>query len=139
MSYWIKVNYDHREYVIDLDRLSTFTHGPNGKITFWLPDSTIPIIVNRQSDPDGYQRVVNYIQKLSARSPSGFWITFNYERHDYILDLNKISSFCHYPNQRLTFWLPDSSMPIIISEQKNPDIYHKIIDYIEQKTGYLLT
>lgn len=138
MAYWIRVNYERNEYVIDLDRLSAFTCAPNGKITFWLPNSAIPIILNPQSDPEGYQRVQDYIQHVTAQSLSGSWIQLSYERNDYVIDLNRISSFCHAPNGRLTFWLPDSSIPIIITEQKDPDTYQRILEYIKRKTGYLL-
>lgn len=138
MAYWIRVNYERNEYVIDLDRLSAFACAPNGKITFWLPNSSIPIIINQQSNPEGYQQVLDYVQQVSAQSLSSSWIQVSYERDEYIIDLNRISSFCHSPSARLTFWLPDSSIPIIINEQKDPDTYQKILDYIKRKTGHLL-
>ena len=138
MAYWIRVNYERNEYVIDLDRLSAFACAPNGKITFWLPNSSIPIIINQQSNPEGYQQVLDYVQQVSAQSLSSSWVQVSYERDEYIIDLNRISSFCHSPSGRLTFWLPDSSIPIIINEQKDPDTYQKILDYIKRKTGHLL-
>jgi hypothetical protein len=61
-----------------------------------------------------------------------------YERNEYIIDLNRISSFCHSSSGRLTFWLPDSSIPIIINEQKDQDTYQKILDFIQRKTGHIL-
>lgn len=138
MTYWIKVNYERNEYVLDLDGLSAFACAPNGKITFWLANSGIPIIINPQSNPDSYQQVQAYIQNVMSHSPSGSWIQLSYERSEYVIDLKRISSFCHAPNRRLTFWLPDSSIPIIITEQKDPDTYQKVLEYIEQKTGHLL-
>ncbi|MBD0344937.1 MAG: hypothetical protein ICV63_08990 [Coleofasciculus sp. Co-bin14] len=138
MAYWIKVNYDRNEYVVDLDRLSAFACAPNGKITFWLPNSAFPIILNQQSDPDGYQQVMDYVQNVAVHSLSGSWIQVHYERTDYVIDLNRISSFCYSPRGRLTFWLPDSSIPIIINEQSDPDTYQKLLDFIQRKTGYLL-
>ena len=138
MAYWIRVNYERNEYVIDLDRLSAFACALNGKITFWLPNSSIPIIINQQSNPEGYQQVLDYVQQVSAQSLSSSWIQVSYERDEYIIDLNRISSFCHSPSGRLTFWLPDSSIPIIINEQKDPDTYQKILDYIKRKTSHLL-
>ncbi len=138
MAYWIRVNYERNEYVIDLDRLSAFACAPNGKITFWLPNSSIPIIINQQTNPEGYQQVLDYVQHVSAQSLSGSWVQVSYERDEYVIDLNRISSFCHSPSGRLTFWLPDSSIPIIINEQKDPDTYQKILDYIKRKTGHLL-
>ncbi|NEO29362.1 MAG: hypothetical protein F6K36_02685 [Symploca sp. SIO3C6] len=140
--YWLKINYERNEYVVDLDRLSAFACAPNGNITFWLPNSTIPIVINQQSDPEAYQQIFDYIkdiQYMSERLNKEFWIKINYERNDYIVNLNYISSFCHSPNNRLTFWLPDSSIPIIINQQKDPDIYQQILDYIERQTGQQLT
>lgn len=138
MAYWIKVTYERNEYVIDLDRLSAFACAPNGKITFWLPNSAFPIILSKQSNPDDYQQVWEYIQQVSAYSLSGSWIQLNYERNDYLVDLNRISSFCHSPSGKLTFWLPDSTIPIIINEQNDPDTYQKILNYITRKTGHML-
>lgn len=138
MAYWIKVTYERNEYVIDLDRLSAFACAPNGKITFWLPNSAFPIILSKQSNPDDYQQLWDYIQQVSAYSLSGSWIQLNYERNDYLVDLNRISSFCHSPSGKLTFWLPDSTIPIIINEQNDPDTYQKILNYITRKTGHIL-
>jgi hypothetical protein len=138
VAYWIKVNYERNEYVIDLDRLSAFACAPNGKITFWLPNSAIPIIINQQSNPDGYQKLLDYIQQVSAHSLSSSWIQLSYERNDYVIDLNRISSFCYTSTNRITFWLPDSSIPIVINEQKDPDTYQKLADYIARKTGHVL-
>jgi len=142
VAYWIRVNYERNEYVVDLDSLSAFACSPNGKITFWLPDSSIPIVVNQQSDPKGYQQVIEYIkeiQDVSQHLHGEPWIKVNYERNDYIINLNCISSFCYNPSGRLTFWLPDSCTPIIINEQKDLDTYQKLIEYIKQKTGFLLS
>ena len=138
MAYWIKVNYERNEDVVDLDRLSAFACAPNGKITFWLPNSAVPIIINQQSNPDGYQQLLDYIQQVSAHSLSSSWIQLSYERNDYVIDLNRISSFCYTSTNRLTFWLPDSSIPIVINEQKDPDTYQKLADYIARKTGHVL-
>jgi hypothetical protein len=138
VAYWIKVNYERNEYVVDLDRLSAFVCAPNGKITFWLPNSALPIIINKQSNPENYQQVLEYVQQVSVHSLGGSWIQVSYERNDYIIDLNRISSFCYSPSNRLTFWLPDSSIPIIINEQKDPDTYQKILEYIKRKTGQIL-
>lgn len=138
MAYWIKVNHERNEYVVDLDRLSVFICAPNGKITFWLPNSSLPMILNQQSNPDGYQQVLAYVQQVSTYSLAGSWIQINYERNDYVIDLNRISSFCYSPSGRITFWLPDSSIPIIINEQKDPDTYLKLLEFIKRKTGHII-
>lgn len=142
MVYWLKINYDRNDYLVDLNRLSAFACAANGKITFWLPNSAIPIVINQQSDPEAYQQIFDYIQDIqymSERLNNEFWIKINYERNDYIINLNSISSFCHSPNYRITFWLPDSSIPIIINQQKYPDIYQQILEYIERQTGHQLS
>jgi len=138
VAYWIKINYERNKYVIDLDRISAFACAPNGKITFWLPDSAIPIILTQQSNSNNYQQVWCYIQKLATHSLLGSWIKIIYERSEYLIDLNRISSFCHYPSGKLMFWLPDSSIPIIINSYKDLDTYNKILDYIERRTGHIL-
>ncbi len=139
MAYWIKITYERNEYVIDLDRISAFACAPNGKITFWLPDSAIPIILTQQSNYKNHQQVLEYIQKLAAHSLLGSWIRIIYERNEYLIDLNRISSFCHYPRGKLMFWLPDSSIPIIINSYKDLDTYQKILDYIQRETGHILS
>jgi hypothetical protein len=138
VAYWIKVTYERNEYIVDLDRLSAFACAPNGKITFWLPNSSIPIIINQQTSPEGYQQILDYIRDVSAHSLAGSWLQITYERNNYIIDLNRISSFCHSSSGRLTFWLPDSSIPIIINEQKDPDTYQKLLDYVKRRTGHPL-
>ncbi|NET57330.1 MAG: hypothetical protein F6K47_14535 [Symploca sp. SIO2E6] len=139
MAYWIKITYERNKYVVDLDRISAFACAPNGKVTFWLPDSAIPIILTRHSNSQDYQQVWNFIQKLATHSLLGSWIRIFYERNEYFIDLNRISSFCHYPSGKLVFWLPDSSIPIIINSYNNFDSYHKILNYIQRKTGHILS
>ncbi len=139
MAYWIKINYERSDYIIDLDRISAFASAPHGKITFWLPNSVHQIIINQQSDPEGYQEVLNYVNQVSANSLEGIWIRISYERNEYFIDLSRISSFSHSPSGKLTFWLPDSSIPIMLNEQKDSDNYQKILDYIKRKTGFFLS
>jgi hypothetical protein len=136
VAYWIKVSYERNEYVVDLDRISAFACTQNGKVTFWLPDSAIPIIINRQSNADGYQQVMDYVQQVSFHSIAASWIKVIYERNEYVVDLNRISSFSYSQSGRITFWLPNCAIPIIINKQSDPDSYEKILDYIKRKTGH---
>ncbi|MBZ8181900.1 MAG: hypothetical protein SAL07_18730 [Oscillatoria sp. PMC 1051.18] len=138
MAYWVKVKYERNEYVVDLDRISVFVVAPNGRVTFWLPDSSIPIIINRQANADDYQQVLQYVNQISSHSLMGAWVKIFYDRSEYVIDLNRISSFCYSPNDKVTFWLPDSSMPIIITKQGDPDSYTKVINFIFRKTGHSL-
>jgi len=134
VAYWIKINYERNEYVVDLDHISAFACAPNGKITFWLSDNAIPIIVTQQSNSDDYYKVFNYVQQISAHSLTASWFRIIYERSEYLIDLNRISNFC-CASGKLKFWLPDSAIPIIINKHSDPDSYQKLLDYIQHKTG----
>ena len=68
MTYWIKITYDRNTYVIDLDRVTAFCYLPNGRISFSLLDGNTTIIVNQQSDPDAYQRLLDYIEKRTGQT-----------------------------------------------------------------------
>jgi hypothetical protein len=68
VAYWIKLTYDRNTYIVDLDRVTAFCHAPNGRISFALLDGNTTIIVNQQSDPKGYQTVVDYVQKRTGLS-----------------------------------------------------------------------
>jgi hypothetical protein len=134
VAYWVKINYERKDYFVDLDRISVFTCTPNGRLTFWLPASSIPVILNRQSSPEDYYKILDYIEQLPARSRMGSWIQLFYDRQEYIIDLDTISSFC-YANNKLTFWLPDSSLPIVLSQETEPDAYNRVMDFLIKKTG----
>lgn len=134
MAYWVKINYERKDYFVDLDRITVFSCTPNGRLTFWLPASSIPIILNRQNSPEDYYRILDYIEQLPERSLSGVWVRLLYDRQEYIIDLNAIGSFC-YANNKLTFWLPDSSLPIVLSLQTEPDAYNKVRNFLLKKTG----
>ena len=135
MAYWVKVTFERNKYIVDLDRVSAFVCAPHGKINFWLPDASLPIIINQQSRPNDYQQLLNYINQISAHSLTGSWITLLYERCEYIIDLNRITSFCYSYSDKLTFWLPDSSTAIVITKQSDPEGYQKLMNFIGQKTG----
>lgn len=135
MAYWIKVHYERNDYVVDLDRIAAFSCATGGRITFWLPESSIPIVINRQSNPEGYQKVWDYVDHVSSHSLIGSWIRIFYDRCEYVIDLGRISSFCYSPNGKITFWLPNASVPIIITQQSDPDTFHKLIDFVARRTG----
>lgn len=138
MTYWIKISYERKEYVIDLERVCAFAYETNGRLTFWLPDSAFPIVINPQGHPDAYQKVASYIQNVSGQTFNGYWVKITYERNDYVINLKGISTFCCEPNGRISFWLPDGSIPVVIHPQSNRDAYDKIISYIQHETGYSL-
>ncbi|MUG97005.1 hypothetical protein F7734_33580 [Scytonema sp. UIC 10036] len=138
MAYWVKIYYERNEYVVNFEQVTAFCHERNGRITFWLPDCAIPIIVNPQSNLEDYQKILNYIEYVSGVGFNrGYWVKILYERNEYIVNLDKISSFCKEPNGRITFWLPHSTIPIIIHPVSNPESYEIVVEYIQKTTGYL--
>jgi hypothetical protein len=140
VAYWVKIHYERNEYVVNFERVTAFCHERNGRVTFWLPDSAIPIVVNSQNNLEDYQKILDYIQHVTGLGfEKSYWVKILYERNEYIINLDSISSFCHEPtNGRITFWLPNSTLPIIINPVSNPDSYQKVLEYIQNTTGYLL-
>ncbi|MGE5657064.1 MAG: hypothetical protein ACM37W_10640 [Actinomycetota bacterium] len=67
-GWWIAINYDRKEFFIDLNRISAFTFEPNGRLTFWLPDSTTSIVMTPQSNSEAYQKIQDYIEKMTGHS-----------------------------------------------------------------------
>jgi hypothetical protein len=139
VAYWIKFTYDKNTYIIDLDTVGAFSSElDNKRLTFWLPNSTQSIVLNPQGNPEAYKEVLEYIKKTIDRNSKGSWITINYDRKEFAIDLSRISSYVCEPNGRLSFWLPDSGITIIITRQANPDAYQKVHDYIKNTTGQSL-
>jgi hypothetical protein len=140
VAYWVKIHYERNEYVVNFERVTAFCHERNGRVTFWLPDCAIPIVVNSQNNLEDYQKILDYIQHVTGLGfEKSYWVKILYERNEYIINLDSISSFCHEPtNGRITFWLPNSTLPIVINPVSNPDSYQKVLEYIQNTTGYLL-
>lgn len=139
MTYWVKFVYERETYVVDLEQIGAFSRSPNGKLTFWLPNSRIPIIIHPQSNPEAYHSVLDYLKKTIQRSWETYWVKINYDREEYQIDLKRISSFSCSPNSgKVVFSLPDSGMQIVIHPQSNPEDYYKVIAYVKQTTGYQL-
>lgn len=141
MAYWIKIDYERRIYLIDLDRITAFSCQPNQRITFWLPNNGQPITLNKQNCEDSYQLVLEYIKKkidITAQVDDDWWIKIIYERNEWFIDFNCISTFTCEPNGRITFWLPYCTEGIIINPRTNPETYVKILECIKKVTGYSL-
>jgi len=68
VAYWIKLTYDRNTYVIDLERVTAFCYLPNGRISFSLVGGNSTIIVNQQSDPASYQKILDYIEKRTGHT-----------------------------------------------------------------------
>jgi hypothetical protein len=138
VTYWIKISYERNEYVIDLDRVSAFAYEPNGKLSFWLPDNGFPIMLNPQGHPEAHQKVLTYIEQVRGETFENFWVEIYYERNKYLINLKSISAFSSEPNGRITFWLPDGAIAIIINPQSNKEAYQKVVNYIKHETGHTL-
>lgn len=136
MPYWVKIVYERKQFIVNFERVSAFCYEQNGRVTFWLPDSAIPIVVNPQTNIDDYQKILDYIQQVTGHSfEDAYWVKINYERSEYVINLTCISSFCYEANGRISFWLPDGTIPIIINPQSNPESYDKVAEYIQKRTG----
>ena len=139
MAYWIKIFYERSTYVIDLDSISAFSNEPNRKITFWLPNSSQPIILHPKGYEEAYEQVIEYLKKRVTRAGDrDRWICINYDRSEWYINLNSITSFACEPNGRITFWLPDSTKDVIINPNSNPEAYKALIEFIKKKTGFSL-
>jgi len=138
VAYWIKFSYDRKEYIVDLDRVSGFAHEPNSRITFWLPDSAYPIVINPQAHPELHKSLLTYIQQATDIAFETYWVKFDYEKKQFLVNLKKIGTFSYEPNGRITFWLPEGALAIIIHPDTNLEAYEKIQSYIKQSTGISL-
>ena len=139
MAYWRKLTYEKSTYIIDFDTISAFSSElDNKRLTFWLPNSSQPIILNPQGNSDAYNQVLDYIKKTIDRNSRGWWIKINYDRKEFTIDMSRITSFACEGNGRLSFFLPDSATNIIILRQSNPEAYQEIQEYIKTTTGQSL-
>ncbi|MDZ8106546.1 MAG: hypothetical protein RM338_13140 [Nostoc sp. DedQUE12a] len=140
MTYWVKILYERKEYVVNFERVHAFCYEKNGRVTFWLPDSAIPIVINPQNNLEDYQKVLDYIECVTElKLNHAYWVKILYEKNEYVINLDCVSSFCHESNGRITFWLPDGTIPIVINPVSNPESYQKVIKYVEKATGYFLS
>lgn len=141
MAYWSKFTYEKSTYIIDLDTISAFSSEPDNKrVTFWLPNSSQPIILNPQGNQEAYKQVLDYLKKTTDRNIKGLWIKLHYDRKEYDIDMSKISSFlCEQNGRLISFCLPDSATNIVIMRgEANSDDYQKIQEYIKNTTGHSL-
>ena len=140
MAYWVKILYERKEYVVNFERVHAFCYELNGRVTFWLPDSAIPIVINPQSSLEDYQKILDYLECVTGLElDHAHWVKIYYDKNEYVINLNCISSFCHEPNGRITFWLPDGTIPIIINPVSNPESYEKVMKFVQKATGYSLS
>ena len=139
MASWIKLMDNREIYAIDLDRISAFSSAPNGKITFWLPDSGAAIVVSPQTHPESYYQIQDYLRQLTGYHLGTHWLKFNYDRCEYLVDLNRISCFtCDPSNKKLRFSLPESKSEIVLHPRADAEAYQVVLEYIEKMTGHTM-
>jgi hypothetical protein len=137
VAYWVKILYERKQYVVNFDRINAFCYEQNGRVTFWLPDSAIPIVISPQSNPQDYQKILKYLESVTGLElENAYWVKILYENNEYVINLHCISSFCQESNGRITFWLPDGTIPIIINPINNPESYQKVLQFVHKITGY---
>ena len=140
MAYWSKFTYEKSTYIIDLDTISAFSSElDNKRVTFWLPNSSLPIILNPQGNQEAYKQVLDYLKKTIDRNSKGSWIKINYDRKEFAIDLSRISSFiCEQNGRLISFCLPDSANNIILMREGTSEDYQKVQEYIKTMTGHSL-
>lgn len=65
---WIKFVFERDTYVVDLNRISSFVCAENGRLMFWLPDGKIQIIIHPQNNPEAYQQILDYVEKMAGQA-----------------------------------------------------------------------
>ena len=138
MAYWIKINYERSIYLIDLDSITAFCCQPNKRITFWLPNTNQEIVLNKQNCEYDYYLILEYIKKkikIGYLTHNEYWVHIIYERYEWFINFNSITTFAWEPNGRITFWLPDSTKDIIINPNNNLEAYEKVLKFVNKVTG----
>jgi len=139
VAYWLKIEFERNQYVVDLDQINAFICHPQGKIDFYLPHTSVLIVINYHNRPDDYYEIISYLNQITNHSLMGNWLKFLYERKEYIIDLNRLGSFCYSKQGKISFWLPGITTPLIITQEADNQTYAKILNFIERKTGQSLT
>ncbi|WP_072621467.1 hypothetical protein [Spirulina major] len=135
MTHWVKIPEARQHYLIDLEQVTAFVCSKNGRLTLWLPDSRMPMVLTRGGNLGTYDRILTYAHALPKPNTMTPWFKLDYDRSIYIINLAKISSFCYGPGQKITFWLPDAGLPIVLTHHSNPASYTTLCQFIEQQTG----
>lgn len=138
VAYWIKLLYERNTYVVDLDDVGTFVCDPSNRLSFYVPGSRAKIILTKQNHLEAYEQVLNYLQQITADAMQGYWVTIEFERNKYIVDLDRVRAFIQTTNDRLMFYPEGNQSAIVITAVADPATYRKLIHYIEQRTGHRL-
>jgi hypothetical protein len=136
---WLSFNYERSDYWVNLHTVHTFRLAEDGRMTFWLRDSGIPIVLQAPLQPQAYARVQAHCQQLSGAiatqppPPTVHWLTMAYDRAHYWVDLGAVSAYSRAENGRITFWLPDNGQPIILHPKQDQPAYDDVVAYLVQR------
>lgn len=132
MAHWIQFSYERSEYLVDLASIRFFARDSSQRLSFWLPDSSMPIVLMPNDHPATYQMVLDFIDRLPKPHPDQHWVRFSYDRREYAIDLKTIRAFSRSANGRLIFWLPDNGQDVVLHPTINAEAYQMVSDYIDQ-------
>ncbi len=139
MTDWLTFNYERSDYWVNLHTVHAFRLADDGRITFWLRDSGIPIVLQAPLQPQAYARVQAYCQRLPeaiATPPlpaTAHWLNITYDRAHYLVDMGAVTAYSRAENGRITFWLPDNGQPIILHPKQDQPAYSDVAAYLAQQ------
>jgi hypothetical protein len=132
VSHWIQFSYERQDYLVDLTSIRFFARDASQRISFWLPDSAMPIVLMPHDHPDTYQQVLAFIDRRRDFHPNAYWVKLLYDRRDYFINLSAVRAFARQSSGRLTFWLPDNGQDIVLHPVVNAEAYQLVNDYIDK-------
>lgn len=132
VSHWIQFSYERQDYLVDLTSIRFFARDASQRISFWLPDSAMPIVLMPHDHPDTYQQVLDFIDRRRDVHPNAYWVKLLYDRRDYFINLSAVRAFARQASGRLTFWLPDNGQDIVLHPVVNAEAYQLVSDYIDK-------
>lgn len=132
MAHWIRFSYERSEYLVDLASIRFFVRDSRLRLSFWLPDSSMPIVLMPHDHAAVYQQVADFIDRLPKPHLTQHWVRFTYDRREYAIDLRTIRAFSRSTNGRLVFWLPDNGQDVVLHPTINAEAYQIVSDYINQ-------
>lgn len=132
VSHWIQFSYERQDYLVDLTSIRFFARDASRRISFWLPDSAMPIVLMPHDHPETYQQVLAFIDRRLDAYPSAYWVKLLYDRRDYFINLSAVRAFARQSSGRLTFWLPDNGQDIVLHPMVNAEAYQLVSDYIDK-------
>jgi hypothetical protein len=130
VAHWIQFSYERNEYLVNLASIRFFARDSSQRISFWLPDSAMPVVLVPQDHPTAYRQVMEFIDRLPDANADCYWVSLVYDRREYTINLKTIRAFSRSANGRLVFWLPDNGQDMVLHPELNAEAYHLVNDYI---------